>query len=381
MKMFRAIIVTVAMAMLAVTTADAQVQRRSTREDAAKKEQGEINLSVRAQGLYKSNSPAEKDIPWLKVVYRQLDLTKDANLPLYYPEDPTEELQNLFRIIMRLLAENKVTAYEYLDGREMFTDKYKINVREMLDRFSIIYTEQKGSTEKNPLFAIDESDVPCYEVLSYYIIEKWAFNRGTSKFDVMIEAICPVLHRSGDFGGEPLRYPMFWLKYDDIRPYMAQQYIITGDANQVLQYNYDDYFKMQMYDGDIYKTRNSRNQSLMQQYPTDSLLRHAQDSIENGLASFDKQLWVLTAEEKAALEEAEAGTDTDVEGDDAKTESVKDKKRSVKKSTKQEVKSDSNKESKSSARSSRSGAKAKKPKAQKSSSSSSAPVRSVRRTK
>ena len=142
---------------------------------------------------------------------------------------------------------------------------------------------------------------------------------------------------------------------------MAQQYIITGDANQVLQYNYDDYFKMQMYDGDIYKTRNLRNQLLMQQYPTDSLLRHAQDSIENGLASFDKQLWVLTAEEKAALEEAEAGTDTDGEGDDAKTESVKDKKRSVKKSTKQEVKSDSNKESKSSARSSRSGAKAKKP--------------------
>lgn len=380
MKMFRAIIVTVAMAMFAVTTTDAQVQRRSDREAATKKEQGETNLTVRAQGLYKPNSTAEKDIPWLKVVYRQLDLTKDANLPLYYPEDPTEELQNLFRIIMRLLADNKVTAYEYLDGREMFTDKYKVNVREMLDRFSIIYTEQKGSTEKNPLFAIDESDVPCYEVLSYYIIEKWAFNRGTSKFDVMIEAICPVLHRSGDFGGEPLRYPMFWLKYDDIRPYMAQQYIITGNANQVLQYNYDDYFKMQMYDGDIYKTRNLRNQSLMQQYPTDSLLRHAQDSIEKDLDAFDKQLWVPTAEEKAAIEEAKEAAEGDA--DDSEVKATEDKKRSVKKSTKKStVKEDTQKDSKSSARSSRSGAKAKKPKAQKSSSSSSAPVRSVRRTK
>lgn len=380
MKLFRAIIVTVAMAMFAVIATDAQVQRRSDREAATKKEQGETNLTVRAQGLYKPNSTAEKDIPWLKVVYRQLDLTKDANLPLYYPEDPTEELQNLFRIIMRLLADNKVTAYEYLDGREMFTDKYKVNVREMLDRFSIIYTEQKGSTEKNPLFAIDESDVPCYEVLSYYIIEKWAFNRGTSKFDVMIEAICPVLHRSGDFGGEPLRYPMFWLKYDDIRPYMAQQYIITGNANQVLQYNYDDYFKMQMYDGDIYKTRNLRNQSLMQQYPTDSLLRHAQDSIEKDLDAFDKQLWVPTAEEKAAIEEAKEATEGDA--DDSEVKVTEDKKRSVKKSTKKStVKEDTPKDSKSSARSSRSGAKAKKPKAQKSSSSSSAPVRSVRRTK
>lgn len=246
----------------------------------------------------------------------------------------------------------------------------------MLERFSIYYTEQKGSTEKNPLFLIDESDVPCYEVLSYYIIEKWAFNRGTSKFDVMIEAICPVLHRSGDFGGEPLRYPMFWLKYDDVRPYLAQQYIITNDANQVLQHNYDDYFKMQMYDGDIYKTRNLRNQSLMQQYPTDSLMRHAQDSIEKSLQSFENQLWVPTPEEKAAMEAAKAEAEGEGNGE-AESAASDDKKRSVKKSEK--------KESKSESRSSRSGAKekkAKKPKAQKSSSSSNnAPVRSVRRTK
>ena len=376
MKMFRALIVTAAAAMLAITAADAQVVRRAEKDAAAKKTDNEINLSVRAKGLYESNSSAEKDIPWMRVVYRQLDLTKDANLPLYYPEDPTEDLQNLFRILLRLLADNKVTAYEYLDGREVFTDKYKVNVREMLDRFSILYTEQKGSTEKNPLFAIDESDVPCYEVLSYYLIEKWAFNRGTSRFDVMIEAICPVLHRSGDFGGEPLRYPMFWLKYDDIRPYLAQQYIITGDANQVMQHNYDDYFKMNMYDGDIYKTRNLRNQSLMQQYPTDSLLRHAQDSIEKTLQSFANGLWVLTPEEKAALEEEKA----EAEGGEAVADEAKeDKKRSVKKEEKKETKSDS--------RSSRGGAKekkAKKPKAQKSSSSSSssnAPIRSVRRTK
>ena len=375
MKMLRALIATVAISMLTVATTDAQVVRRADNDVAAKKNETENNLSVRAKGLYEPNSSAEKDIPWMRVVYRQLDLTKDANLPLYYPEDPTEDLQNLFRILLRLLADNKVTAYEYLDGREVFTDKYKVNVREMLDRFSILYTEQKGSTEKNPLFVIDESDVPCYEVLSYYLIEKCAFNRGTSRYDVMIEAICPVLHRSGDFGGEPLRYPMFWLKYDDVRPYLAQQYIITGDANQVMQHSYDDYFKMAMYDGDIYKTRNLRNQSLMQQYPTDSLLRHAQDSIEKTLESFEKGLWVLTPEEKAAIEEAKA----EAEGGDATaTEAKDDKKRSVKKTEK--------KESKTESRSSRSGAKQKssKPKAQKSSSSSSsnnAPVRSVRRTK
>ena len=375
MKLFRAIILTTAMVMLASTAANAQVTRRSD-SNTEKKTQNDHNLSVRAQGLYAPNSSAQEDIPWERVVYRQIDLTKEANLPLYYPEEPTEELQNLFRIILKLLADNKITAYEYLDGREVFTEKYKVNVREMLDRFSIIYTEQKGSTEKNPLFLIDESDVPCYEVLSYYIIEKWVFNRGTSRFETVVEAICPVLHRSGDFGGEPLRYPMFWIKYNDLRPYMAQQHIITGNANQVLQYNYDDYFKLQMYDGDIYKTRNLRNQSLMQQFPTDSLLKHAQDSIEKGLAAFEKQLWELTPEEKAALEEAKAEAEG---GEETATEAKEDKKRSVKKSEKKSQKS------KSESRSSRSGAKSEtskaKTKSKSSSSSNNAPIRSVRRTK
>ncbi len=381
MKMLRAFIVTIAMATLAVTVADAQVVRRADRETEAQKKESENNLSVRAQGLYEPNSPSEKDVPWLRVIYRQLDLTKSANLPLYYPEEPTEELQNLFRIIMKLMADNKIKGYEYLDGREVFTEQYVINVREMLDRFSILYTEQKGSTEKNPLFVIEESDVPCYEILSYYIIERWEFNRRTSRFDVTIDAICPVLHRSGDFGGEPLRYPMFWLKYDDLRPYIAQQYIITGDANQVMQYNYDDYFKMQMYEGDIYKTRNLRNQSLMQQYPTDSLLHHAQDSIENSLKSFEDQLWVLTPEERAELEEAknsEGEADTDTE---AVTEEKKeDKKRSVKRESSSSVEKKDDGESKSQSRSNRSGAQKKKPKQSKAS-DNAAPVRSVRRTK
>lgn len=370
MKISQALILSALCVSFAVAPAGAQVVRRADR-DAAKTRDKDSGLTVRAQSLYEPNSPAEKDVPWLRVIYRQLDLTQNANLPLYYPEEPTEDLQNLFRIIMRLLANNQITAYEYLDGREVFTDQYKVNVRDMFDRFHILYTEQKGSTEKNPLFIVEESDVPCNEVLSYYIIEKWVFDRRASKFKVEIDAICPVLHRSGDFGGEPVRYPMFWLRYDDLRPYIAQQYIMTGDANHVMQYNYDDYFKMGMYEGDIYKTRNLRNQSLMQLFPTDSLMKHAQDSIEQGLDTFGRQLWVLTPEEiEAAREAAEAA------GDTIAVESSDDKKASVKKDS-------SDKKKERSSRSSRSSSSKKKSKSvkPKQSSGNSAPVRSVRRTK
>ena len=125
---------------------------------------------------------------------------------------------------------------------------------------------------------------------------------------------------------------------------------------------------MGMYDGEIYKTRNLRNQSLMQLFPTDSLMKHAQDSIEQSLDTFGKQLWVLTPEEIEAAREAAAASDTTAV-DDA------DKKASVKEES-------DNKKKERSSRSSRSSSK-KKPKAvkQKQSSGNSAPIRSVRRTK
>ncbi len=67
----------------------------------------------------------DADKEWMRVIYRQLDLDRAANAPLYYPVDIIDGEENLFRIIMRLLMADQIKAYEYLDGREIFTDKYR----------------------------------------------------------------------------------------------------------------------------------------------------------------------------------------------------------------------------------------------------------------
>ncbi len=260
-------------------------------------------VTERMQSRFESTPTSDADLEWMRVLYRSIDLTKDANAPLYFPDEPIEGQENLFRIIMRLLANDQIPAYEYLDGREVFTDQYRIKVRDMLDRFHILYTDAKGSTEKHPKFAIDDSDVPANEVLSYYIVERWEFDRRTNKMRSQIEAICPVLHRSGDFGGEAVRYPMFWLKFDDLRPYLTTQSIFLSDDNNLPTCTYDDYFQLALYNGDIYKTRNLRNQSLMQQYPDPEDLKRAQDSIQRRLDSFENNLWVPSLDELAEARE------------------------------------------------------------------------------
>ncbi|MEE0974760.1 MAG: gliding motility protein GldN [Muribaculaceae bacterium] len=345
------------------------VRRRGDNDRNKDKNASTAQVTGRMQQFFENEGMSDADVSWMKVVYRQLDLTKDKNAPLYYPEEPTESQENMFRIIMRLLANNQIAAYEYLDGREIFTDQYRIKVREMLDRFYILYTEAKGSTEKNPKFTIEESDVPSNEVLSYYLLEKWVFDTRSNRMKTQIEAVCPVLHRAGDFGGEPIRYPMFWIKFDALRPYLTQQYIFVDDDNNLPQYTYDDFFQLAMYDGDIYKTRNLQNKSMMQLYPDPDDMKRAQDSIQNRLEHFEDKLWVPSREEVIAAREAReqaAKGDTIVARKDDPTKEPAEKKQ---KSSRGSKKPAQKKESK---------VKESKPKAQ---SSSSSATRSVRRRK
>jgi gliding motility associated protien GldN len=298
--------------------------RRTTaaeRKNAAKNADG-TSVSDRLQIHYNDagTSITDADRQWMRVIYREIDLDQDVNAALYYPEEAIDGQENLFRIIMRLLANNQLTAYEYLDGRELFTDQYKLKVGDLLDRFHILYTQAKGSTEKNPKYAIDESDVPTNEVLSYYVIERWEFDTRGNRMKTYVDAVCPVLHRSGDFGGEAIKYPMFWVKYSDLRPWLAQQTIFTSDDNNLPTCTYDDFFNLTMYKGDIYKTRNLRNKSMMQMYPDSADMHRAQDSIQNRLDKFEEKLWVPDREQVLAAKNKKG--DTSVAAKDSKDESL-----------------------------------------------------------
>lgn len=362
-------LITVALFIATVFVVDAQNTPVRTRSNENKT--NSTNMSVRAQSLYEKSEVSAADVPWMRIIYRQIDLTKEKNLPLYYPEESTEAQENMFRMIMKLVTDSKIPAYEYLDGRELFTDQYKLKVKDMLDRFQILYQEKQGLSAKSTQYLMEDSDIPANEVLSYYIREKWMFDQRKSGFYATIEAICPVLHRAGDFGGDTLKYPMFWIQYESLRPYLAQQYIMTSSENNVSHYSFDDYFQLRMFDGEIYKTANLRNMSLMQMYPGDSAITKARNSIENKLQTFEESLWVKAPEPTTtSAKESKASK----KGDAAPVEmAVQEPSSATKETTRSTRSSRGVKKEKT--------AKVKTSSTKSSSSSKSSPVRSVRRTR
>ncbi len=259
---------------LSLSAQNVTVRRGAKRKVA--KEEIKLNLSRRAinQGL--NLKPNAEHRRWEKVIYRFLDLSQAENSALYYRGNKGQG--NLFAQIFRLLNSEELKAYEYLDGIELYDEEHKLDFKPFLERFEIPY-KLVGRGAKQSI-EVEDNNIPDSEVRAYYIKEVWYFDQAKSEFDVNIEAICPIMFSSAD-GGE-LTYPLFWLPYDKLRPYINTDLVTLNDYNNLAEASLDDFFTMRMYKGDIVKVKNLLNKSLIQQVGLDSI-KARRDSIEQEL--------------------------------------------------------------------------------------------------
>lgn len=345
--------------------AKAQPPTRRGNDKTVKKESvANVKLTERAKAQYPDIAVSE-DVDWRRDIYRSLNLEVEDNATLYYPVEPIGEKVNLFTLLFRLVLSGDITAYKYnLDGNESFTEENKMEPKTMLENYLIYYEENNGE------LVVGNSDVPSAEVMSYYIKESHYYDQRKGTYGKHITAICPVLHRAGDFAAEVTKYPMFWVNYNDIKPYLAQNRVMASSLNNVAQTTFDDFFAKGLYKGDIYKTINAKNLAISQ-YCKDSIeVKKEQEKIEQQLKDFENNLWntktvaeIYSDSVKAAKETANDTIKTKEEKKVAK--SAVSARPTIKKSEKSASKKSSN---------------VKKPKAKAQSKASSGTV-SVRRTR
>lgn len=113
---------TIAVSATAQQSSSSSVVRKGGRDSKKENTEKSARVTDRMQQFFNEPERSDADAQWMKIVYRQIDLDKVKNAPLYYPEEVIDGQENLFRIILRLLADGELNAYEYLDGREVFTD-------------------------------------------------------------------------------------------------------------------------------------------------------------------------------------------------------------------------------------------------------------------
>lgn len=227
------------------------------------------------------------DAAWRRDLYRTLDLTKDANAVLYYPTTPQDGRENLFTYLFKLLLRKQIKAYDYkLDGNEDFSSKNEVTAKQLMDRYHIFY-ESKGDKVR-----VNDADLPSDEVKAYFIKESTYYDQHTASFRSQVTALCPVLKRGdSDFGGELAQYPMFWVKMQDVAPYLGKLMLMGSSLNNAATMSADDFFTMKCYKGDIYKAVNLQDRLLSNYCLDDSAMIKEQKRIEKQLTDVQEHVY------------------------------------------------------------------------------------------
>ena len=267
------------------TMAEAQPKARIAEQ--AKKESSNVNnMTDRAKIMFPTMAPQPENVVWKRDVYRELDLTQDTNSGLYYPVEPVGNQMNLFTYIFKLMMTGQVKAYDYqLDGNESFEDSARVKPMDFLKNYHIYYERVNGRVR------IDNSDIPSKEVKSYYIKESSYFDQLTATFHTKVLALCPIMERDDDFGDGATKYPLFWVKYDDLAPFLNKQQIMTSNLNNAATMSVEDFFTTGQYKGKIYKTNNMLGRTLAQYCPNDSAMTKEQKKIEKEITVFEQNIW------------------------------------------------------------------------------------------
>ena len=260
--------------------------QQQTQQQGPQKKSSAQGMSMRAQLMYPTAQDMPEEVVWRRDIYRELSLEKDENAGLYYPTEPQGKQVNLFTYIFKLAQNGYLPVYEYpTDGSDVFTEQTRVQMKTILDNYHIFYEEQDGKLK------VDNSDIPSSEVKKYYLKESAYYDQANATFRIKVLALCPVMMRDDDFGGEATQYPLFWVKYADLEPFLARQTMMTSSLNNAATMSMDDFFTMNLYKGQIYKTTNAQGKTLAQYCPDEASLTAEQKRIEKELEDFRKHIY------------------------------------------------------------------------------------------
>ena len=273
--------------MLAAGTAMAQPPARKNAPIASEQNAATQQKKASSYRAFPTAAPMPNTVVWQRDVYRELVLSKDANAVLYFPQTAQADgRENMFNYIFKQILRRNITAYDYkLDGNENFDAKNAITAKELMDRYKIFYEERDGR------FRVNDADLPCEEVRSYLVKESIYFDQQTAQLCTRVQAICPVLHRADDHSGGITKYPMFWLKYADVAPWLGKLMLMGSNYNNAAMLSADDYFTLNRYQGDIYKVTNLQDRLIANYCPTDTAVKAEQARIEKEIKDFEARLW------------------------------------------------------------------------------------------
>lgn len=257
------------------------------------------------------------DVIWARYVYRIIDMRYKQNYQLYFPSKSDDaDYRNLFKVITDAVVDG-LPIFE--KNMETIKPDFKQEpvARNVIPTMFMADDPLADYSDDPTHFDIESSDAMLIHYdsvsdelsfhfypfeklvrnqLKYLIQEVVFFDKHTSRLYTKIMGIAPLqsdkisTRDNSDIMGALRESIMFWIPFDQLRPYLAMQYAIPN-RNEVKRVTYDEFFQKRLFSSYIVGEGNMYNRWIPDYAGTEEQIKKEQERIANELLNFEQDLW------------------------------------------------------------------------------------------
>jgi gliding motility associated protien GldN len=257
------------------------------------------------------------DVIWARYIYRIIDMRYKQNYQLYFPTKSDDaDYRNLFKVITDAVVDG-LPIYERNaetikpDFKQDPIPRNQIPTMFMADDPLADYSDDPTHFDISSSDAMlvhydsvaDELSFHFYPFeqlvknqIKYLIQEVVFFDKHTSRLYTKIMGIAPLqsdkisTRDNSNLMGSLRESIMFWIPFDQLRPYLAMQYAIPN-RNEVKRVTYDDFFQKRLFTSYIVGEGNMYNRWIPDYAGTEEEVKKEQARIASELLNFEQDLW------------------------------------------------------------------------------------------